>query len=87
MHSQVYHLDPDFRKEPDTSKPYCCRCQKVIKDPGKAVEVTVNWENWRVAIGHNRRNEELTGLTANKVTENALMGADCWRQITKAGAA
>lgn len=34
-------LDPDYRKEPDTSNPWCWRCQKAIKDTTKAIRVNV----------------------------------------------
>lgn len=35
------YLDPDYRKWPDMSKPWCIRCQKPIKDVTKAIECTV----------------------------------------------
>lgn len=35
-----YYLDPDYRKSPDCSKPFCIRCQKPIKDVSKAILVS-----------------------------------------------
>ena len=44
-----FYLDPDFRRDaPDG--PHCCRCQKPI-DPGKAIRVTVDWDEWEVVEG------------------------------------
>lgn len=34
-------LDPDYRKTPDTFKPWCERCMKPIKDISRAIRVTV----------------------------------------------
>lgn len=63
---RAFELDPDFRKNPPKSGPFCVRCQKPIKDPAKAMRVTVDWDNWLVQAGGAE-----------------LMGADCWRAITK----
>ena len=53
-----YHLDPDFRRDAPKEGPYCVRCQKPIRDPKKAAEVTVNWDTWEVTEG----GEDLMGL-------------------------
>lgn len=46
-------LDPDYRKMPDTTQPWCWRCQKRIKDTTKAVRVTVlNVMVWPDSKGH-----------------------------------
>jgi hypothetical protein len=53
-----YPLDPDFRKDAPKDRPFCVRCQKEVKDPAKAVKVTVNWDTWQVTEGGN----ELMGM-------------------------
>lgn len=45
-----YYLDPDYRKNPPKDKVYCVRCQKAIKDPAKAIKVTVI-DDWFVTEG------------------------------------
>lgn len=55
---KTIYLDPDFRANPDTSKDYCVRCQKPIKNIKNAIKVTVDWNNWTVIKGGN----ELIGL-------------------------
>ena len=62
------YLDPDYRKWPDDSKPYCCRCQKTIKDVTKAVRVSFTDEDrgWHVKRDDNGTN---------------LVGADCAKKI------
>lgn len=45
------YLDPDFRPKPPKDKPYCCRCQKAIKDTAKAVRVSVDWDTWETKLG------------------------------------
>lgn len=42
---KIYHLDPDFRKNPPTDKPFCCRCQKPVT--GNFKRVSVDWDTWR----------------------------------------
>lgn len=44
-----FYLDPDFRRDAP-SGPHCCRCQKAI-DPIRAIQVTVDWEQWEVTEG------------------------------------
>lgn len=44
--SKPMYLDPDYRKDPDTSKPYCIRCQKPIKT-GKGISVSYT-DEWHV---------------------------------------
>lgn len=65
-----YLLDPDYRVEPDTSKPFCIRCQKPIKNVAKAVPVTE----------HNKSGEWATFVS---VGGKSLIGADCWLIIKK----
>lgn len=48
---KTYYLDPDYRKMSDTSKPFCVRCQKEIKDPSKAVKVTLIADGFHVREG------------------------------------
>lgn len=49
---KTYYLDPDYRIEPDISKPYCIRCQKPIKGDKNAVRVSyVN--DWNVKLDPN----------------------------------
>lgn len=50
-------LDPDFRREPPDIGDYCVQCQRPIRDPKKAVRVTVDWDTWFVREG----GEELVG--------------------------
>lgn len=39
-------LDPDYRTWPDTTKPWCERCQKPV-DPAKAIRVTtLDFQVW-----------------------------------------
>lgn len=77
----IYQLDPDFRKTPEIGKPFCCRCQKPLR--GKSIKVTVNWESWEVAEGHNQDAAVQNPKTSNMVIGNELIGADCWKTITK----
>lgn len=86
--SKVYNLDPDFRKDPDIERPFCCRCQKPLKETADkltGIPVTVNWESWTVAEGHNQFDAVKDSRTSDKVIGNELMGRDCWKQITAAG--
>jgi hypothetical protein len=46
---KTYQLDPDYRKTPDTTKPFCIRCQKPV-DPNKAVKVEMA-DEWTVKEG------------------------------------
>lgn len=46
MNTKRLYLDPDYRKQPDTSKPYCIRCQKVV-NPKTAIKVSMIGE-WNV---------------------------------------
>ncbi len=61
------YLDPDYRKIPDQSKPYCIRCQKPIKNISKAIKVTGDKVNWGQF--------ELGGIE--------LLGADCWKIVSR----
>jgi hypothetical protein len=61
-------LDADFRKTPDYSKPYCCRCQKPV-NPEAAVAVTTDGYQ-EVTLGGN-------GYQG----EREWIGADCARKI------
>lgn len=47
----IVFLDPDYRKEPDTSQPFCCRCQKPV-DPENALTCKVSGGLYdQVALG------------------------------------
>lgn len=61
-----YYLDPDYRKVPQLGKPYCVRCQKVIKDVSKAIGVTVDESNWTVTEG----GTELLGADCWKIIQS-----------------
>lgn len=45
----MVYLDPDYRKNPDTSKLFCVRCQKPLL--GKSHKVTVNELTKDVTLG------------------------------------
>jgi hypothetical protein len=63
------YLDPDFRRDPDVTNPYCARCQKVIHDVSKAVHVTIDWSNWQVTEG----GMELLGRDCWKAINDGVM--------------
>jgi len=63
-------LDPDYRRDPDTSLPYCCRCQKVIKGKGKGIKVSVDFSSLGGA--------ELVMLNSDG---DSLIGSDCAKII------
>jgi len=65
-----YYIDPDFRKEPNTDKPFCCICQREIKD-GNGVSVTVDWDNWTATEG----GKELIGPDCWKRSKQSPVGA------------
>lgn len=69
----LYHLNPDLRTDAPTGA-YCCRCQKPLK--GSVIQVTVDWDTWRVAKGWDK---DFGGTRV----ENLLVGPDCWREIAK----
>jgi len=76
---KTYDLNPDFRRTAPNKGRYCACCQKPIKETAKAVAVTVNWENWETAEGHDiklpRRN------TSGKVIDNCDMGTYCFKKM------
>lgn len=91
---QVYHLDPDFRRNPpvkpfvEVDKPYCICCRKPLLDKAEnlpaVIQVTVNWENWTVAEDHNQ--DDLINPDKKHVKaafENGLMGPTCWKKTKK----
>jgi hypothetical protein len=74
------YLDPDFRKQTDADKPFCCRCQKPLKDSADeltGIPVTVNWETWEVQRGHNAPMD----YPNQRVIGNELIGKDCAKKI------
>lgn len=80
-------FSPDFRREPkNPSNPYCCVCQKNV-DEKTAIAVTVNWESWTFANGHNQFAAVHNSKTSNKVIGNEYMGRDCYANTMKAEAA
>ena len=81
-HTPVLNLDPDFRRDPDTTKPYCCRCQKALNNAA-GTPVTVNWDSWTVVEGHNQ-NEAVWSIKGNSAISNELIGADCLKAIKRA---
>lgn len=90
---QVYHLDPDFRRNPpikpfvEEDKPFCICCRKPLLDSTEkltGIPVTVNWENWTVVQGHNQDdfvNPEKRHVKA--AFENGMMGPTCWKKTKK----
>lgn len=74
---KIYYLDPDFRKEPNRSKPFCIRCQKEIKNLATAVKVRmVTKKEWSEAWI-----DEQSIVKDDKSV--LLVGPDCWKTITK----
>lgn len=68
---QTFYLDPDYRKFADYKIPYCVRCQRAV-DVSKAIKVTL----LDSAPGRNDKLHVRLGGAD-------LMGADCWRRISK----
>lgn len=83
---KVYHLDPDFRRDPLDGKPYCICCRKQLLDSTEkltGIAVTVNWEAWLVTEGHNQNELVRAHSTVDAAFENGIMGSGCWKKTKK----
>lgn len=80
MSDQPISFSPDFRRNPKTMF-MCCVCYRDIKNPSKAVAVTVDWGNWTLLEGHDR-NAEFPNFPSKEIG-NEYVGADCWKKTRK----
>lgn len=72
-----YNLNPDFRRKAPETGNYCACCQKPIR--GKAIPITVNWENWEVVEGHGVNLP--IRKTSGKTIDAGYVGSVCWKKV------
>lgn len=79
---KIYRFSPDFRPK-RLHKTMCDCCGKEIKNISKAVEVTLDWNTWTVAKGHDKHSH-FKGFPSPEI-HNSLFGPACWKRTIKEG--
>ena len=69
---KTFYLDPDFRRNVDTSKTYCHVCQKRVTGEKKFVWVSGAADNWTCAFHPSDKPND---------AERAVVGPECARRI------
>lgn len=78
MKTVFYRFSPDFRRRaPNMPQAYCAHCQKPV-DAMTAIPVTIDWDNWIFAEGHNN-----PAVKSTTLDEEAYFGSTCYKKMWK----